>query len=119
MKAHLMRDWYAVQNGGQIDIHVRDKEEGRELTVACNVRDEECAKLIATASNLQEAVQQAKAETWAQAIQLIEDEQLKLWRVDSPEAEAVRWLVIALRRQSIGGHWVYATNETETKEAKR
>jgi len=99
MKPHLMKDWYVVQNGGQIDIHVRDKEAGREITVVANVRDEECAKLIATASNCQEAIEKAKAETWAQAIRLIEDEQRKLWRVDSPQAETVRWLVIALQRK--------------------
>jgi hypothetical protein len=99
MKPHLMRDWYVVQNGAQIDIHVRDKEEGRELTVACNVRDEECAKLIALASNAEGEVQKAKAKTWAQAIQLIEDEQRQLWRVDSPQAETVRWLVCALKQK--------------------
>ena len=101
-----MKDWYVVQNGGQIDIHVRDKEEGREITVVANVRDEECAKLIALASNVESEIQKAKLETWAQAIQLIEDEQRHLWRVDSPQAEVVRWLIlrIASRVTAISQH---------------
>lgn len=100
MKPHLMKDWYVVQNGKQIDIHVRDKNEGREITVVADVRDEECAKLIALASNVQDEIRKAKAEAWAQAIQLVKDEQRQYWRVDSPEAEVVRWLVIALNRKS-------------------
>jgi hypothetical protein len=83
------------------------------------VRNEECADFIARASNVEAEVQKAKAETWVQAIKLIEDEQLKQWCVDSPEAEAVRWLVIALKRKSIGGRWCFASYEPETKEARR
>ena len=45
--------WFIVQNGNQLDIHVRvvpNTENPRELTVASNVR-EDCAEWIVIAHN--------------------------------------------------------------------
>lgn len=57
MKPELMKKWFFVQNGRQIDIHVKDCAEDREITVVANVRDEECAYLIAGAPRYREALE--------------------------------------------------------------
>jgi len=58
MKSELMKNWYVVQNGRQIDVHVKDITEGREITVVADVRNEECAALIANAPKYKEALEQ-------------------------------------------------------------
>jgi hypothetical protein len=50
--------------------------------------------------NVKDEIQKAKEMTWAQAIEFIEDTQHELWRVDSPEAEAARWLVLAMKKKA-------------------
>lgn len=51
--------WHSANNGRQIDIYARDPGEDRNVTIACNVR-EDCANVLAAAASLLFALQDAE-----------------------------------------------------------
>lgn len=57
MNPELMKNWFVVQNGKRIDIHVIHPVERREITVVADVRDEACANLMANAWRYKEALE--------------------------------------------------------------
>jgi len=57
MSPELMTNWFVVQNGRQLDIHVIHPVERREITVVADVRDEACANLIANAPRYKQALE--------------------------------------------------------------
>jgi hypothetical protein len=92
MKPELMKNWFVVQNGRRIDIHVIDTAARRELVVVAGVRDEECANLMANAPEYKAALEA-----------LVNSAVRHRWHVNSDEPDTINAAMDVLQNMGVAG----------------